>query len=90
MAPEALTAGWFPHFAEEQARFDVPTDTNIGVALTESVTERVAITDSLTASETEIATGDGLPRLETNAVRYPEIDIGRKGEICLDISPHSR
>ena len=89
MAPEALTAGWFPHFAEEQARFDVPTETNIGVAPTECATERVTTTDSQAASETESATRDGLPRLETNAVRYPEQDSGRQGEICLDISPHS-
>ncbi len=90
MAPEALTAGWFPHFAKEQARFDVPTDTNIGVAPTERTTERVTSTDSQAASQTESATGDGLPRLVTNAVRYPENDIGREGEIYLDISPHSR
>jgi hypothetical protein len=90
MAPEALTAGWFPHFAEEQARFDVPTDTNIGVAPAERVTERVTTTDSQAASETESATSDGLPRLVTNAVRYPEADIERMGEICLDLSPHSR
>lgn len=63
MAPEALTAGWFPHLAEEQARFDVPADTSLGVAPTEHMTERVAA-----ALKTQSAAGEGLPRLATNAV----------------------
>ncbi len=41
------------------------------------------------AARPESATGDGLPRRVTNAVRYPEKDSGRNGEICLDISAHS-
>lgn len=90
MAPEAPTAGWLPHFAEEQACFDVPPDSNMGVAPTECATGRATITNSPAPIKSEIVTSDGLPRLATNAVRYPEKDIGRKGEICLDISPYSR
>ena len=88
MALEALTAGWFPPFAEEQASFDVSTDTISRDTKSDHAHERVTATPSL-AARLESATGDGLPRLATNAVRYPGKDSGRNGEICLDISPHS-